>query len=407
MKTTNGCFAGLVMAFGCMGLACSSSSKDTTPVAPTPDSAIAASPDTAPVAPVTLFSDDFDSGFEINWTVSDPVLGPVTNAVDGTNNIATLDANSTKDSRIAANLTGAKFKDTDITLSARVRIERAPAATKTVRLTVRQAATTENKFYALVLTINLAGAISKVSIMKKVDDGTGNYGGSKPPGRSRGDRRCHQQVVAGRLARPRPAQGNRAIFHGHDWIEALGHLVRGHGDFRLLEGEWPGARRDVSRMLWALHEALSRRMPAHARRLSAAVPRRARFHNASHAPPRPRQWGRNRRTESAVTFSPHLNHRWRRDPSNRQVRAAAVRGDGGFLDGGGQSGNRRGHPGCWRSPTGGRQSGLGAVHLWSNPPPRGVPKIAVRFRVERNGALVILAEDQEHRGPLKVTQVAQ
>jgi hypothetical protein len=88
---------------------------------------------------------------------------------------ARLDANSTKDSRIATNPTGAKFKNTDITLSARVRVERAPVATKTVRLTARQAATTENKFYALALTVNLADAISKVSIMKKVDDGAGNY----------------------------------------------------------------------------------------------------------------------------------------------------------------------------------------------------------------------------------------
>ena len=56
-----------------------------------------------------------------------------------------------------------------------VRIEQAPTSDRTVRLDVRQAASTENIFYAVGATITNDGTMTKVGIFKKVDDGNGGY----------------------------------------------------------------------------------------------------------------------------------------------------------------------------------------------------------------------------------------
>ena len=122
-----------------------------------------------------LFHDDFGGGYEVNWLLSVSNDGPVSDTTDGTNRIVTLDSSSNDYSRLRCNLDGAIFTNTDITASMKVRVERAPSSDRTVRLDVRQAASTENIFYAVGATVTTDGSITKVGVYKKVDDGNGGY----------------------------------------------------------------------------------------------------------------------------------------------------------------------------------------------------------------------------------------
>ena len=122
-----------------------------------------------------LFSDNFDSTYEVNWYRSNSSDGPVTDKLDGSNALVTLDATTTDFTRLRCNLDGQLFKDIDITASMKVRIEQAPTSTTRVRLDVRQAADTENIFYAVGATIANDGSMTKLGIFKKVDDGSGGY----------------------------------------------------------------------------------------------------------------------------------------------------------------------------------------------------------------------------------------
>jgi hypothetical protein len=122
-----------------------------------------------------LFSDGFGGGYEVNWQLSDSADGPVTDTRDGTNAIVTLDSSQDDYARIRCNLSGDKFTAQDITASMRLRIEQAPSSTRTVRLDVRQSATTSNIFYAVGAVVASDGTITNVSIFKKVSDGQGNY----------------------------------------------------------------------------------------------------------------------------------------------------------------------------------------------------------------------------------------
>jgi hypothetical protein len=124
-----------------------------------------------------LFQDDFGAGYELHWRLSgsEDTDGPVSNGTDGTNRIVTLDASANDYSRLRCNLTGDLFANPDVTASMRFRVELAPTSTRTVRLDVRQAADTENIFYAVGATIATDGSITKVGIFKKVDDGSGGY----------------------------------------------------------------------------------------------------------------------------------------------------------------------------------------------------------------------------------------
>jgi hypothetical protein len=136
---------------------------------------VASTRDTLPAGPVTLFSDGFSGGYEVNWLLSDPSDGPVTDTRDGTNAIVTLDASQDDYTRIQCNLSGDKFTAQDLTASMRLRIEQAPSSTRTVRLDVRQSATTANIFYAVGVVVASDGTITNVSIFKKVPDLVGNY----------------------------------------------------------------------------------------------------------------------------------------------------------------------------------------------------------------------------------------
>ncbi len=123
----------------------------------------------------TLFYDGFDGTYGVNWVTSESGDGPVTDAMDGTNRIVTLDSTQSDFSRLRCNLTGDLFKEVNLTASMKVRIEQAPMSTRTVRLDVRQAAITENIFYAVAVTVATDGTMTKVSLFKKVADGAGNY----------------------------------------------------------------------------------------------------------------------------------------------------------------------------------------------------------------------------------------
>jgi hypothetical protein len=150
---------------------------DAVPVeAPRPDAAPEAvpGPEALPTTGV-LFRDGFEGGYEVNWLLSEDSDGPVSNTHDGDNPVVTLDSSATDYSRIRCNLYGDKFIATSITASMRVRIDAAPASTRSVRLDVRQAAVTANVFYAVGAVVNTDGAITKVSIFKKVPDGAGDY----------------------------------------------------------------------------------------------------------------------------------------------------------------------------------------------------------------------------------------
>jgi hypothetical protein len=132
--------------------------------------------DGAANGPVVLFYDGFDDGFAANWSSSEPSDGPVTDTTDGSNKIATLDATQTENARLRCNLDGSHFTGINISASMKVRIDRAPTSTRTVRLDVRQASSTVNIFYAVGVTVAANdGTMTKVSIIKKVADGSGNY----------------------------------------------------------------------------------------------------------------------------------------------------------------------------------------------------------------------------------------
>ncbi len=132
------------------------------------------SPD-GPAGLRTLFYDGFDGTYGVNWATSGSGDGPVTDAMDGTNMIVTLDSTQSDFTRLRCNLTGDLFKEVNLTASMKIRIEQAPTSTRTVRLDVRQAETTENIFYAVGATVATDGTLTKVSLFKKVDDGAGNY----------------------------------------------------------------------------------------------------------------------------------------------------------------------------------------------------------------------------------------
>jgi len=149
-----------------------SSGRDTSPEA-------AATRDTQPAGPVTLFSDGFAGGYEVNWLLSESSDGPVTNAQDsgnaGGNAIVSLDSSQTDFTRIRCNLSGDLFSATNITASMRLRVEDPPNSTRTVRLDVRQSAATANVFFAVGAVVAKNGTITQVSIFKKVPDGFGDY----------------------------------------------------------------------------------------------------------------------------------------------------------------------------------------------------------------------------------------
>jgi hypothetical protein len=131
-------------------------------------------PDTRTSTAGTLFSDGFDSGFEINWMTSESSDGTVSNGMNGANGYVTLDSTLADFTRLRTNLDGAFFKNVNVTASMKIRVEQAPTSPpRRVRLDVRQSATTANIFYAVGATIDANGAITNVSVLKKVDDGTG------------------------------------------------------------------------------------------------------------------------------------------------------------------------------------------------------------------------------------------
>jgi hypothetical protein len=134
-----------------------------------------ATTDTPPDATFPLFSDDFGSGYEVKWLPPASGDGHVTDTQDGSNKTVTLDSTNNDFTRLRTNLDGSYFTNTDITASMRLRIEQAPSTTSKVRLDVRQSVDTENIFYAVGATIATDGSMTKLSIFKKVGDGTGNY----------------------------------------------------------------------------------------------------------------------------------------------------------------------------------------------------------------------------------------
>jgi hypothetical protein len=129
------------------------------------------------VANGSLFYDGFDYGFEPKWMTSESSDGPVTNALDGTNKIVTLDSTLADYTRIRTNLgyPPTYFSEINLTASMKIRIEQPPASTRTVRLDVRQSPATANIFYAVGATVDIKGELTKVSLFKKVDDGNGSY----------------------------------------------------------------------------------------------------------------------------------------------------------------------------------------------------------------------------------------
>jgi hypothetical protein len=129
--------------------------------------------DTPDDATSPLFSDYFGSGYEVKWLPPASGDGLVTDTQNGSNKFVTLDSSKTDFTRLRTNLDGSFFTNTTITATMKLRIEQAPNTTSKVRLDVRQA--TENLFYAVGATIAVDGSMTKVSIFKKVDDGTGNY----------------------------------------------------------------------------------------------------------------------------------------------------------------------------------------------------------------------------------------
>ena len=131
--------------------------------------------DGPPPTPTVLFTDGFEGGYEVNWLLSESSDGPVSDTRDGTNPIVTLDSSQTDFSRLRCNLFGDKFTAVNITASMDLRIEQPPSSTRTVRLDVRQAAATANIFYAVGAVVAIDGTLTKVSIYKKVPDGSGDY----------------------------------------------------------------------------------------------------------------------------------------------------------------------------------------------------------------------------------------
>lgn len=123
------------------------------------------------------FSDEFSQGYAHYWQTTSGD-GPITDAIDGGNAIVVLDASANDFSRLRCNTGGEQYTAQDLTASLRVRIDRAPSSSRTVRLDVRQSATSQNIFYAVGATVNKKdGLVTDIGIYKKVDDGTGtkNY----------------------------------------------------------------------------------------------------------------------------------------------------------------------------------------------------------------------------------------
>jgi hypothetical protein len=132
-------------------------------------------PDSATIKSQILFYDSFDDGYAATWSRSESSDGPVTDNTDGTNKIATLDASQADYSRLRCNLDGTYFTEVNITASMKVRIDRAPISTRTVRLDVRQASSTVNIFYGVGVSVATDGSITKASVLKKVPDRSNNY----------------------------------------------------------------------------------------------------------------------------------------------------------------------------------------------------------------------------------------
>jgi hypothetical protein len=130
--------------------------------------------DTGPSSNV-LFRDDFSGGYAANWLLSVSDDGLVTDSAEAGNPNVTLDATGHKYTRLHGNLDGSLFTNSDIAASLRFKVAQAPAGSRSVRLDVRQASSTENIFYAVGATITKDGTIPKVGIFKKVDDGNSSY----------------------------------------------------------------------------------------------------------------------------------------------------------------------------------------------------------------------------------------
>lgn len=122
-----------------------------------------------------LFFDSFDNGFAAKWSRVSASDGPIANALDGANSMVTLAGSDGSDSRLACNLDGEFFASTDISASMKVRIDGAPKSTRVVRLTVRQSSVTANIFYAVGVTVDTDGSMTKVSVFKKVPDNDNSY----------------------------------------------------------------------------------------------------------------------------------------------------------------------------------------------------------------------------------------
>jgi hypothetical protein len=126
----------------------------------------------ATAASKILFSDDFSLGYANAWQVASGD-GPVTDATDAGNPIVVLDASANDFSRLRCNSGGDKFTAADLVASVRLRVDVAPPSSRTVRLDVRQSATSQNIFYAVGATVNKKdGSITAIGLYKKVDDGT-------------------------------------------------------------------------------------------------------------------------------------------------------------------------------------------------------------------------------------------
>jgi hypothetical protein len=149
------------------------SSQDATVLRFADGSGTPVSTDTGTTLSALPFSDDFSQGYAKFWQTSSGD-GPVTDAAEGGNSLVVLDATANDFSRLRCNAGGDRFTAQDLTASMRVRIERAPSSSRTVRLDVRQSATSQNIFYAAGATVNKKdGFITSVGVYKKVDDGTG------------------------------------------------------------------------------------------------------------------------------------------------------------------------------------------------------------------------------------------
>ena len=159
-------------------LACACTSQNAIVIATHDGSAADFSPQAAMDLPADatsmLFSDYFGGGYEVNWQSPGPNDGTVSDTQDGSNRTVTLDATKNDFTRLRTNLDSLYFTNTDIDASMLVRIDKATSSSSSkVRLDVRQSG--DNIFYAVGATISSDGSMTRISIFKKVGDGTGNY----------------------------------------------------------------------------------------------------------------------------------------------------------------------------------------------------------------------------------------